>query len=326
MRQALMMLLIVKTGFAVLLGRLTRGPKKPSWNFMTEFFVAVLRLALGKTKTWGIPWLRGFQSTLSQTPKMANEVSLESTTVGGVPCEVTVPVKSPDATTTLLAFHGGGYVFGSAKELRELTMRTALACNARVVSVDYRLGPEHPFPAAQDDCLRVTNALIAEGQDPKNLILMGDSAGGGLCLATLIALRDAGQEMPAGTLLISPWVDPAANDGSMVTNELYDIFDRDFLRMCFDAFMGGQDGSDPRVQCIDADLTGLPPLFVIAGEAELFIDQITEFNKRAEAASVDVTLKVYPDMTHDFPLMATFMEPGRVAIEDMAKFVAEHTQ
>jgi acetyl esterase/lipase len=215
-------------------------------------------------------------------------------------------------------------VIGSVPGYRDLLSRLALGADARVLGVDYRLAPEHPFPAQQEDCLAAVRAVLA-GTGPARLAIAGDSAGGALGVAILSALRDAGDPLPAAAALICPWTEPFAEGGSMEAHAAFDFGDRELLAGWARATIGAGDASDPRFSVANAKLEGLPPLLVQVGSVELLHDQVLRFALRARAAGVETTLEVLPEMFHDVHLQAALLPEGAAAVEAVAGFLRDHT-
>jgi monoterpene epsilon-lactone hydrolase len=222
---------------------------------------------------------------------------------------------------TFLYLHGGAYIFGSAKSHGELIARLALACPARALAPEYRLAPEHPFPAGIDDCVAVYRALLASGTDPKRLIVGGDSAGGGLTMAVLQRIRDAGEPLPAGAVLICPWSDLSAEGGSLTTNAPFDWGNEEVVERWLAAYLDGHDKRDPLASPVFADLRGLPPLLIQVGDAELLQDQAVMLAARAKEHGVDVRLVLEPDMVHDWHSFAWLLSHCARAIDDVGAFV-----
>jgi monoterpene epsilon-lactone hydrolase len=298
--------------------RAVRGPLRPSWTVRTEIAQSVMRAVLMRSKTHSPQWLRDVQGSVPAQVPLAGEVEFAPLTLGGVPCEACTP-RAARPERTVLYLHGGGYVIGSIAGYRDLVSRLAVGGNARVVSVDYRLAPEHPFPAQQDDCLAAARALLAEGTPPAKLAIAGDSAGAALAVATLCGLRDLGAPLPAAAVLISPWTEPFADGGSMVAHDPYDFGDRALLvRWARDT---AAPPDDPRFHVPNAKLTNLPPLLVQGGGAELLFDQIHRFCEQARAAGVDVELEMAPDMFHDFQLQAALLPEGAAALDAAGSFL-----
>jgi epsilon-lactone hydrolase len=310
--------LALGTVSATLVRRALRGPRRPGWTLRTELVQSVMRAVLMRSKRRGVGWLREVQASLPAQVAFAGEVAFERAEIGGVSGEWCAP-RAGHQGRTVLYLHGGGYVIGSVAGYRDLLARLAVGANARVLGIDYRLAPEHPFPAQQDDCLAVARALLASGTSPAQLAVAGDSAGGALAVATLCALRDAGEPLPAAALLICPWTEPYAEGGSMVDSDAADFGDRELLVGW--AKDTGAAPSDPRFCVANAKLEGLPPLLLQAGSAEILFDQIGRFAEKARAAGVDVELQVFPEMFHDFQLQASLLPEGAAALDDAARFL-----
>jgi len=226
--------------------------------------------------------------------------TLEPVDAGGVPAEW-IDATGGSGERVVLYMHGGGYSIGCVDFVREFCARLSAAADARVLSIDYRQGPEHPFPAAVDDALAAYRWLLAQGTDPGEVVVSGESAGGGLTIALLLALRDAGDPMPAAAVPISPWVD--LDDLGEVSA---DALESDLLRPeHLTLFAGWYAADGERTNALAApvhgDPSGLPPLLVLVGEREILLDQTRRFVSNAERAGVDVTLEVVPEMIHIGP-------------------------
>jgi epsilon-lactone hydrolase len=307
-----------RTVAGTLARRALRGPRRPGWSARTELAQSVMRAVLMRSKRRGAAWLRAVQGSLPVRVTHAAEVRFEETRVGGVPGAWCAP-RSGRPERGVVYLHGGGYVIGSVAGYRDVLARLAVGANARVLGVDYRLAPEHRFPAQQEDCLAAVRAVLAEGVSPERLALAGDSAGGALVVATLCTLRDAGDPLPAAGVLLCPWTEPFAEGGSMETNEPFDFGDRELLVGWARDTAAPPD--DPRFAVSNAKLGGLPPLLVQAGGAEILLDQVQRFAANARAAGVDVELQVVPDMFHDWQLQASLLPEGAAALEDVARFL-----
>lgn len=240
---------------------------------------------------------------------------------GGVPAEW-VEGRGASAAATLLYVHGGGYTVGSVGTHRATVARFSEATGARALSLDYRLGPEHPFPAAVDDAVAAYRWLLARGTDPRTIIVAGDSAGGGLTVATLVALRDRGEPLPAGGVCISPWADLECSGASMTTKADADpMCNREGLLGMAAAYLAGQDPRSPLASPIYADLTGLPPLLIHVGTAETLLDDSTRLAERAHAAGVSVDLEVWDDMIHVWHAFAPLLPEADQAIARVGTWV-----
>jgi monoterpene epsilon-lactone hydrolase len=310
--------LVAATVARTLARRAVRGPLRPTWTLRTEIAQGTMRAVLMRSKGRPAQWLRDTQASIPAQIPLAGEVQFTPLALGGVPCEECVP-RAARPERTLLYLHGGGYVIGSVAGYRDLASRLAVAANARVVAVEYRLAPEHRFPAQQEDCLAVARALLSAGTPEAKLAIAGDSAGAALAVATMCALRDLGLPLPAAAVLICPWTEPFADGGSMIEHDRFDFGDRDLLvRWARDT---AAPPDDPRFHIPNAKLTNLPPLLVQGGGAEILFDQIHRFVAQARAAGVDVELEMAEDMFHDFHLQASLLPEGAEALEAAGSFL-----
>ena len=253
---------------------------------------------------------------------------MEHISIAGVSCiSVQADAQSPP-DRTIVWFHSGGYVVGSASGYRSLGAHLARAANARVLLVDYRLAPEFPYPAALEDALAVYGGVVADQPGGASaVVLAGDSAGGGLALSTLVALRDAGTELPACAICCSPWTDLAQTGETIETNAAVDpAVSGSMLELCAALYLGERDRRTPLASPFYADLEGLPPVFVLVGTAETLLDDSRRFAERAAAAGVDVTLRVADDMVHIFPIFASFLPEAREAVTEMGEFAQKHAR
>ncbi|HTO71516.1 MAG TPA: alpha/beta hydrolase [Myxococcota bacterium] len=239
----------------------------------------------------------------------------EARDVNGVPAEwLSAPGSAADRA--VLYLHGGGYVLGSIGTHRELAARISAASAARCLLIDYRLGPEHRFPAAVEDAVAAYRFLLDAGYAPGHLAIAGDSAGGGLTVATLLAIRDAKLPLPATGVCISPWVDLEGIGESMTTKADVDpMVQKAPLVVLAKHYLGGADPRSPLASPIYADLRGLPPLLVQVGTSETLLDDSTRLAERARRAGVEVELEAWPDMIHVWHAFAALLPEGREAIE-----------
>jgi len=229
-------------------------------------------------------------------------IDVEPVEIDGVRCQRFRPAHRGEAAAgRILYLHGGAYTAGSLVSHGSLTGRLALACACEVLSVEYRLAPEHPHPAALEDATTVYRHVISQGTDPAHLIVAGDSAGGGLAAALLLALRDAGDPMPAGAVLLSPWLDLTVSSDSITALAADDpILTADTLVTSAQAY-AGDDLEDPLVSPVFADPAGLPPLLILASTADILVDDSRTFADRARAAGVQVDLDVEDALIHVWP-------------------------
>jgi acetyl esterase/lipase len=222
----------------------------------------------------------------------------------------------------MLYLHGGGYVAGSIDSHRNLTGHLAKAMGCPVLALDYRLAPEHPHPAAVEDATKAYRWLLAQGLASDRIVVSGDSAGGGLTMAMLVALRDSGDPLPAAGIPISPWVDLEAGGESIRTRDGVDPMVSGASLRTISAMYLGDDGDphDPLAAPLHADLSGLPPLLIHVGDHEVLLDDSTRLAANAEAANVDVTLEVWPEMVHVWHASAGFVPEADQAVARIAEF------
>lgn len=266
--------------------------------------------------------LRKTLVTADDAGPVAADVCFELVSLGGLQA---LQSRTPGAREDrrLLYFHGGGYVLGSPEGHRAVTAELGRAAGVPVVTPRYRLGPEHPFPAAVDDALAAYRALLALGLAPRSIVVGGDSAGGGLALALLVAARDAGLPLPAGGLAISPWVDLGCTGESMDSKRDADpMIGREGLLAMARHYLQDTPATHPLASPLGADLAGLPPLLVQVGSAEVLLDDSTRLAARAAAAGVAVRLDVWPDMPHVWHLMHAVLREGRAAIREAGRWLA----
>jgi acetyl esterase/lipase len=244
-------------------------------------------------------------------------VTLKAGHVGGIPGEW-VEARSP--SSWMLYLHGGGYFACSPQTHRAITGAYARR-GIKVFAADYRLAPEYPFPAALDDALAAYRGLIDAGIPPAKLAIAGDSAGGGLALATLLAVKQAGLPMPACGLLFSPWTDLAGTGESLVTNRDRDpMLVSDRLRAGSEIYLNGADPENPLASPLYGNLTGLPPLLIQVGDGEILRDDSTRLAERATQAGVQVKLEIWQNMPHCWQISQGFMPEARQALSQAAAF------
>lgn len=252
---------------------------------------------------------------------LPDRTAVEPVIANGVPCEW-VAVGDADADRTIVYFHGGAYTIGSVNTHRRIVANLSQATGARVLNVDYRLAPEHPHPAAVDDAISAYTWLLDQGAAPERVVLAGDSAGGGLSAATLVAIRDRGLPLPAGAALISPWVDLAFNGGSHDTRVHLDpMCSRASLSPAADAYLDGLDPKTPLASPVYADLSGLPPLVIHVGDHETLLDDARDLAANAEDAGVEVELWVAPEMIHVWHAFAGVVPESDAAVARLAEWI-----
>ncbi|MFE1953691.1 alpha/beta hydrolase [Streptomyces sp. NPDC059524] len=251
-------------------------------------------------------------------------VAVRRTVLGGRPALELEPAGAADRGR-LLYLHGGGYVIGSPDTHTGLVGELAARTGLRATSVDYRLAPEHPFPAAVDDGLAAYRDLLATGTDPRELVVAGDSAGGGLSIATLLAAREAGLPQPAAVVVFSPWVDLTLSGASMRTKQDADpIFTEADVRAYADLYIGDGDRSHPLASPVFADLSGLPPLLVQVGANEVLLDDSVRLAARAGAADVEATLEIGAGLPHVYQTEHGRLDEADAALDRAARFLTSH--
>jgi acetyl esterase/lipase len=266
----------------------------------------------------------GFEQ-MAQAFPVPGDVKCEPVSAGGVKAEwVTAP--GADTGRAVLYLHGGGYVIGSINTHRSLAARISKAAQARVLLIDYRLAPEHPHPAAVEDAVAAYRWMLAQGLKPNRVAVSGDSAGGGLTVATLVAIRDAKLAMPAAGVPISPWVDLEGIGESMTTKAKVDpMVQKDGLVGMAKAYLGGKDPRTPLAAPLYADLSGLPPLLIQVGTWETLLDDSNRLAERARKAGVKVALEPWENMIHVWHIFAPMLDEAQQAIDRAGAFIREHT-
>ena len=252
---------------------------------------------------------------------VAPDVSIERIDAGGVAAEWSrTPVAEPERA--VIFFHGGGYVAGSLDSHRHMVAELGRRARAATLAVDYRLAPEHPFPGALEDALAVYRYVVERGFQPAHVAIAGESAGGGLAVATLVALRDAGEPLPACAWLSSPWVDLEMTGASMDAKAAVDpLISKRYLLELAAAYLDGKEPRTPAASPLYADLHGLPPMSIDCGSAETLLDDSVRIARAFGLADVEANLHVWPDMIHAFPLFYQQVAAGRRALEYAGAFI-----
>jgi epsilon-lactone hydrolase len=249
------------------------------------------------------------------------DVSVQPVVANGVRAEWT---STPDAdpSSAILYLHGGGYVICSLDSHRHLVAEIGRASGTRTLAIEYRLAPEHPFPAPVEDTVAAYRYLLASGLKPNRIALAGDSAGGGLVVGSLLAIREAGLPLPGCGWCISPWVDMEALGESFTDRAAADpTVQRETIRMMAQWYLGGADPRHPHAAPIYGDLRGLPPLLIQVGAAETLLDDAVALARKAGAADVLVDLQIWPEMIHIWHIYFPMLSAGRRAIASGGTFV-----
>jgi epsilon-lactone hydrolase len=289
-----------------------RGPRVPA-AVMRFGARQIGRRCLDPALTWPVQRTRLDQ--LTGTSVLPRRTTVEGQVIAGVPAKlVSVGALRPERSgLTVIHFHGGGYCVGSARMVRSWAAYLSAQAGCRVVLPEYRLAPEHPYPAALEDARAVTDELLREAS-PRSVVLSGDSAGGGLALALLLSMRDEGKDLPAGCILLSPWLDLGRDrraDADLVRRDV--LLSPEWLEACAGAYADSSAWSDPLVSPLCAPHSGLPPLLIQAATSELLAPDAALLAASASAAGVDVTYSRWPGLWHDFAL-----QPGLLAAADSA--------
>ena len=252
------------------------------------------------------------------------DVTVTAATLGGVPtAEVTVDGIEP--RYVVLYFHGGVYVLGDAASSADLASQIGRRASAKVISVDYRLAPEHPYPAATDDALAAYEALLQNGTDPSDIVFAGDSAGGGLAVAAMVSARDHGLPLPAAAFLMSPYADLTLSGATIDTkHEVDSLLSRESLQARVPDYTAGQDAALGLISPIFADLSGLPPLIIQVGTHEVLLDDAVRLARQAATADVEVTLDITPEVPHVFQSFHAMLDEAVAALDRAGKFLSAH--
>jgi acetyl esterase/lipase len=266
---------------------------------------------------------RLLRELLSARP-LAADVTVTAAALGGVPtAEITVDGIEP--RHVVLYFHGGVYVIGDAFLAADLASQVGRRTHAKVISVDYRLAPEHPYPAAVDDALAAYEALLANGIAPSDIAFAGESAGGGLAIATLVNARDRGLPLPAAAFVMSPYVDLTLAGTTMQTrSEVDPLLSREALEARVTDYTSGQDAALGLISPLFADLSGLPPLIIQAGTHEVLLDDAVRLAGRAAGADVQVTLDITPQVPHVFQAYYPILDEAAAALDRAGQLLSAH--
>ena len=302
----------------------------PDWSLRTHFVAQTLRVA-----TQGVTQGRAsleLRRTLDRAARWAPShplVRRRRERIGGVEGEWFTP-RTAHRHRVMLHIHGGGYALCSTVTHRMLLSGLARSSRLPVFGVDYRLAPEHPFPAPVDDCVAAYRGLLARFR-AEDIVLSGDSAGGALALATMLRLREAGDPLPGCAILISPWVDLERRGATIDLHAEYDYLRRELLDFFAEQYLQGADPLHPEASPCHADLAGLPTMFVQAGGAELLLSEIRQLAIRARAAGVEVDLEVWDGMIHAWHGFSFLLPEGKAALQRIgawlaARFAAEDAE
>lgn len=339
-----MVWLFVLSLFSTLRRRLRHGPLRPTWSFRFEVLVGLVRRDWHKLRYWPEPKVRAHLDRLPQPRSVLRRVSRTNVDIDGLPAvwtetkdavEPALPTADsadsansadggkPHGARALLYVHGGSFLYGSNRTHAGLMANLAVHTRTRVLGIDYRLAPEHPYPAALDDATRAYEWLIDQGTPPERIVVAGDSAGGNLAIALSIRLRERQRPMPAALVLMSPWVDLTCQRPSMERNRDYDTGESEMLTDMAKRFAGDVPVDDPRLSVLDAELHDLPPMLVQLGGAELLEDECRDLVTRVRASGGTAALDVLIDMPHLGQVYAEYAPEGARALERAGRFIDE---
>jgi acetyl esterase/lipase len=317
---------LARAGAKTAVQRATLGSRRPGWSWRDETLARFIQGELADVPADPVALRRRLEA-MALPPLLRPAVRCADESVAGMRARWYVPRRaaaSADDGPVLLYLHGGGYVFGSLETHADLVVRLAVASGARTLACEYRLAPEHPFPAALDDCVAAYHWLLRRGVDPRRIVVAGESAGGGLTLTSLCRVRDEGDPLPAAAVAISPWCDVAMTFPSVDANAPYDFTDRRHAQLWAGWYLAGADPRLPQISPLYADLAGLPPLLLQVGTAEMLVDEVTALAHRAHQAGVEVTLETWADMFHIWHFAALVLPQGAAAIDHVGRFVRQH--
>lgn len=293
-----------------------------SWqSFVLKLYLIVKRRFAGQSREFQVARERADTESMSRMFKPLCTVQCDSVVANGVPGEWVIPqgLQSPHV---ILFLHGGGFNSGSLVSHRSLAANVALACKARSLLIEYRLAPEHPFPAAVEDAVAAFEWLLTQGYTPGEIVVAGDSAGGTLTLALLLSLRDHHRPLPAAAVCLSPVADLTLSGESWVSNARRDLMvDRNKTHKAMEIYLSGADPHTPLASPLFADLRELPPLLIQVGSHEHLLSDSSRLAQKAKAAGVDVTLEVWPGMQHEWHFAATILPEAKQAISHIGAFV-----
>jgi epsilon-lactone hydrolase len=286
---------------------------------------AVRALLGGKPRPVGWAARRARIEEVGSVWPVAADIALTRVDAGSVAAEWSIAPGS-DPSRVLMFFHGGGYCSGSLVSHRRMVTEAGRAAKIRTLAVDYRLAPEHPFPAALDDALAAYRFLRQQGIAAAHIAVGGDSAGGGLTVVLINRLRGLGEAPPACAWLCSPWTDLTMSGTTLTTKDTVDpLIHKGYLEELASAYVpGGMDRKDPRVSPLYADLKTLPPVLIQVGSAETLLADATRFAAAAGAADVAVTLEIWPHMTHAWHMWNAHLDAGRRALASAGAFIYHH--
>jgi epsilon-lactone hydrolase len=307
-------------------GRVALSQKKPSMRGrLAAFFARFISIFFSRS-FYPLGYQRFWLSKLPGYAPKPRGTRCEPVTITGAGCEVPIPAEwviptGVDEDRVILYLHGGAFVVGSIESHRNMAARLAREAGGKALVIDYRLAPEHPYPAGPRDCLAAYSWLLDQGYSPVRMAIAGDSAGGGLTASTLLAIRDSGRPLPAAGVMLSPALDLTMSAKSIWTRRWEDpVINVPWAAECIQTYLGGTDPREPEVSPMFADLSGLPPMMIHVGSREVLLDDSISFAERAAEAGAEVDLEVWEGMFHVFQFCAPVVPESRESFEKMGAF------
>jgi epsilon-lactone hydrolase len=292
-------------------------------SLQARFWKIVLRLMFRKHLSIAEHRARGEQIA-RLSGKIPPDIKVERVEIDGVPAAWILPINA-DSKKIILHLHGGGYVTGGSSSHLMMCIPMAQTLKMNMLLPDYRLAPEHPFPAALDDALKIYRWLLAQGHLAEDIIISGDSAGGGLALATVLSLRDSGESLPAAVICLSPWVDLTHAGQSHIANAKHDIvLTTALLKEWALAYTDENNLRNPLVSPLHADFHGFPPLFIQVDDSEILLDDARMLADKARAHDVDVVLKIWSGLCHVWQALGRAIPETQKAFEEIKQFLDSH--
>lgn len=314
--------LLCRAAAAVWLRRLRKGPRCPAWNFAAEVSTEIAkRQLLTAFRMRDVNEARGYLDSVAVHSRALGQVSTTNVVQGDIKGSWVTP-KNQDSAVTIFYLHGGGYAFYPKSFYDNLAAMIAFSARSKLFAADYRLSPEHKFPSQIEDAIKAYRWLLGEGVDPRRLVVAGDSAGGNLTLALLLSLRDLKLPLPALAICLSPATDFGDSGAGAPESSEYDWITQEMAMTWADWFCTGEQRSNPLVSPVNADLRGLPPMYIQAGGAEILLPSIQMFVQRAKGQGADVVLETWPAMNHDFQAFGEDVPQSAEAIRRIGEVVA----
>lgn len=307
--------------------RLLLGPTLPTWTWRTDIIVAAASAVISFAATVrDDPWINRFGLRVNAPipHELRSRVRIVSTSLGPHRTDEYIRLGAASDRATILYFHGGAYVYGNPGTHREHVARLVDATGTRALAPVYRLAPTHRFPAGIEDAVEAYRALMTSGVDPSDVIVAGDSAGGGLALALLISLREAGDELPAGAVLFSPYADLEHTGYTVVANADTDYLPLSELTGPNLYYCEMDELTNPLVSPVNADLTGLPPMLILAGGAEMILADSIRIKENADRDGVSATLVIEPEMMHVWPAIVPWQPQSKDALRHVSEWIEQH--